>query len=285
MRKPYTLAIAFIAGMALFFTACEEDDGGEYQPGEITTYQEHPPVKNLTYEVVDDLEGDPGGGIYLTWDSPDGATPEEYVVSIDGIDQTPTEVTEDYVYTPAAKIEVYAVYTDGRSTPKALEFKAVETELLEVWSSKDPSPDHPSGLGFGSSGFAASYAMSFPQNWPFIDYYVDTTVSLASPDLRTPEPMNDEHNTSCSQTGTYEKLNVVKPCGGVYHDRTGIVKSDLYGLWLDENDNGYTSDDHFAKAYVIDVQGLKVTLKLAYQRTPGLRWVITEEEKVGIEED
>lgn len=283
---PYIPLIMFL-GLAVLFTGCEEqapfeDDG----PDQHYVLKDYPPVQNLDFEVVDDLEGDPGGGVYLFWDTPLGDSAVEYVVSVDGVNQTPVEVTEDYVYTPGITVAVYAVYPDGMSEPGELDFGAVETPSLDVWSVADPSPDHPSGLGFTAAGTAVSYAVSYPENWPDIDYYIARGPALSSPNYREPEPLNDEENASCLESGAYENLAIVKPCGsGDYITLRDINIDDLYGLWIDPGADNYTPDDHFGKAYVIDIQNLKVTLKLAYQTVPGLRWVDTDEGGVGIVED
>lgn len=287
MKKYPSIIMFSILGVVVLFTGCEEEYGGNEQASRIISAQlDFPPVENLDFEVVDDLEGNPGGGLHLTWETPAGDSAIEYVVSVDGKNQTPVQTTEDYVYTPGMIIGVVAVYSGGESNPEELDFKAVETPSLDVWSVADPSPDHPSGLGFGTSGYASSYATSYHENWPFIDYYIAVGPVLASPNVREPEHLNEENNTSCEEAGTYEDLYIVKNCNqGSYQTDRLINTDDLYGLWLDANDDGYTSDDHFAKAYVIDVQGLKVTFKLAYQTVTGLRWVVTEEGQVGIEED
>lgn len=289
MKTYPNLLIPLILLAIVLFTGCEEmEPFSENTSGQTAVGKDYPPVRNLDYEVVDDLDGQPGGGLHLRWDPPDGAIPQVYVVRVDGMDQPPVKTTEDYVYTPGMIVAVIAVYADGESKPEELDFEAVETPSLDVWSVADPLPEHPSGLGFGPDGTASSYAVSYPENWPSIDYYIDHDEGpfLSSPNSRELEPLNEEENTSCLSDFAYVELMIVIPCDQHnYSSKRRIYKDDVFGLWLDPDADGYSTNDHFGKAKVLDAFGNKVTLKLAYQTVPGLRWVATEEGSVGIEED
>lgn len=285
MKRHLPLLLALIAGLAVIGMMCE-DSPIQQNGSQPLSNQDYPPIENLDFEVINDPEGHVGGGLRVFWNPPSGATPDEYVVSVDDVDHPAVQTTEDYVYTPAGKISVYAVYGENQSEPVELGLKAVETEYLDAWSAKDPSPEHPSGIGFDLAGYATAYAMSWRENWPYIDYYVDTMMCLASPNMRTPEPMNYENNTSCAESDSYEELEIVKPCElEGYMTQQPITEYASYGLWLDPDDDGYTSDDHFGKAYIVRIDNLKVTFKLGYQKVPGLRWVVTERGFTGIKED
>jgi len=55
----------------------------------------------------------------------------------------------------------------------------------------------------------------------------------------------------------------------------------VYALWI----GVYEADAHYAKLRIMDVDGLKVTLKLACQTVPELRWLVAEKHVTGIKED
>ncbi len=282
MKRCLILVAWVAAGLTLLSGICDSEI--VYQAKGQAELLDYPPIENLDFEVIEDLDGHTGGGLRVFWDPPADTTPDEYAVEVDGITETIVD-TEYYAYDPAGEIAVYAVYGESWSDPIELGLKAVETEYLEAWSAADPSPDHPSGIGFAEDGHAEAYAMSWPENWPYIDYYVDTIMNLSSPNLREPEPMNYENNCSCEETGSYEDLELVVPCElESYVVRQLITQHQLYGLWLDPEDDGYTADDHFGKAYIVGVYDLMVTFRLAYQTVPGLRWVVTDRGFTGIEE-
>lgn len=241
------------------------------------TPTDKPEPTNLNYTIVNDLDGNPGGGIKLTWSAPANATPDEYVVSVDGVDQVAVTTTEDYVYTGGATIEVWAVYGSEKSDKAAtLDFKAVETATLEVYSVDDPSAEHPSGFGFSASGTASSYAVSVEANWPSIDYYIASGPKLAAPSDHLPDPINSELNAVSAETGTYDGLTIVAATGkGLYLTNRDLASNGLYGLWLDSN-NAYDASDLFGKALVSGIDGYKVTFKLALQTKAGLRWVVVD---------
>jgi len=263
MKKWVSLtALLLVASFALVIVGCEPIDT--------------PPVENLNYTIVNDQDGNPGGGLKLTWSAPADAEPDEYIVSVDGVDQVAVETTEDYVYTPGAKIEVFAVYNEDKSAAVELDFGVVET-TLEVWSVDDLDPAHPSAFGFADDGNASTYAVSVESNWPMIDYYIASGPNLASPSDHLPTPINNEENANSSETGTYDGLDIVSETGvGKYLTNRDLTNGGLYGLWLDPTGDGYDTGDHFGKAVVTGIDGNKVSIKVAYQKVGGLRWVVVD---------
>jgi len=264
MKKWVSLtALLLVASFAFVIVGCEPTDT--------------PPVTNLNFDIVDDTDGNPGGGIKVTWSAPADATPDEYVVSVDDVDQVAVDGTEDYVYTAGAEIAVYAVYGEERSSAETLDFGAVETPTLEVWSVDDPDPEHPSAFGFGANGTAAPYAVSVEANWSSIDFYIAAGPVLVSPSDHLPEPINNEENASSEENTTYEDLDIVAATGvGNYLTGRDLTDNGLYGLWIDPTANGYDEGDNFGKAVVTGIDGDKVTFKLAYQKVAGLRWVVVD---------
>jgi hypothetical protein len=258
-----------------------------------TSPDELAPVSGLNYEIVNGLDGNPGGGIKLTWSAPpdygggggfscrrpenSGTAGVEYVVSVDGVDQVAVDVTEAYVYTAGAEVAVYAVYNDVKSTPVTLDFGAVESPSVEVWSVDDPSPDHPSGFGFCENGTVATYAESNEDNSDYIDYYVVSGLILTYFYSHYPTPSPSDVAASSEEPGTYDDLDIVAATGvGTYSTSRALSNNGLYGLWIDANANGYDESDNFGKALVTGIDGHKVTFTFAYQTVAGLRWVVVD---------
>jgi hypothetical protein len=65
--------------------------------------------------------------------------------------------------------------------------------------------------------------------------------------------------------------------GSGYSTQVGIGANGVYALWL-SNSQSWTSSDHFCKTKIISVEQVsgtqKVTLKVAYQKIGGLRWLV-----------
>jgi hypothetical protein len=264
MKKWVSLtALLLVAGFAFFSAGCIDGDT--------------PPVTNLNYDIVNDADDNPGGGIKVTWSAPADATPDEYIVSVDGIDQVAVDVTEDYVYTAGAEVAVYAVYNDVKSAKETLDFGAEETISIDVWPVTDPDPEHPSAFGFGENGMAATYAVSDKSNWPSIDFYIAADLYLTAPADHLPDAINNEANASSAETGTYDALGIVAATGQqLYLTGRKLTDNGLFGLWIDPTADGYDEGDHFGKAVVTGIDGDKVTLKVAYQKVAGIRWVVVD---------
>jgi len=263
MKKWVSIALLVVVGLVMMNLECP--NGGSAPT-------------NVNITVVDDQDGNPGGGIRVTWSAPsDGSTPDEYVVSVDGVDQVAVTTLEDYVYTPGAEIVVKAVFGADEYEANAIDIGAVATSSIDIWSVNDPDPNHPSGLGFGSNGAAGTYAVSTESNWPEIDFYIASGPKIASPADHLPTPLNDEENAVSSETGTFATLDIVAATGqNLYLTSRDLTTNGLYGLWIDPNANGYDASDNFGKLVVnsIDAGTYKVNLSVAYQTEPGLRWVV-----------
>ncbi len=290
MKRFFACMLPLAADLALLLAACEEEELESPNKVNVIDTNDYPPVENLDYYVIDDLDGNPGGGVYVFWNAPSGHVPDDYIVRVDGVD-TEVMVTYYNAYEPAGQIDVYALYGSSLSEPRSLGFAAVETPYLDVWSSNDPSPDHPSGFGFNAEGTASSYGLSDPDNWSHLDYWIYGGYGypmLVSPSDHVP-PFNDEWNFAAEESANYDDFMTASPPGmGVYSTQRELHLNSLYSLWMDPDGLGYTEDDHFAKLHVTSIEeygGIyKVTLKLAYQKTTGLRWLVTDKGHTGIEE-
>jgi hypothetical protein len=264
MKKWVSIALLVVVG---FFALNMECPNGGSAP------------TNVAVEVIDDNDGNPGGAVKVTWSAPggDAGVPDEYIVYVDGVGQIAVETTEDMVYGAGAEITVAAVYGSEEYESSPVDLGAVETPTLDVWTVNDPDPAHPSGFGFNTIGTVSAYAVSDQSNWPEIDFYLASGPNLAAPKDHLPDPINSKGSASSTETGNYDDLDIVAATGqGLYLTNRDLASNGLYGLWLDDDDDGYTADDHFGKAHVTGIDGEKVTFKLALQLEPGLRWVVVD---------
>lgn len=232
-----------------------------------------PPVVNPVQNLAATVNAD-GSGVTLTWDAPADQTPDGYYVYIDGGSAIDVQETSYAVSTPAAEIAVTAYIGGDESNESTLDFAAVETPSIEVWSINDASPDHPSGFGFALAGTATAYSVA--QQPTEIDYwlYQGDNGTLISPSDHQP-PYNSELNVISDETGTYEALDIVKGSGN-YISQKILVQNSVYGLWFIGDD----SDEYFAKMLVSSLTNtsgvIKADLKVACQTYAGLRWVVTD---------
>ncbi len=213
------------------------------------------------------------------WEKPDSTEPDDYVVSVDGVDLVP--IMEPYmdVYEPGAKLSVYARHSGEKSEPASANFGAAETPLIEVWSVNDPDPDHPCGFGFDSSGSAKAYTSLETDLYDYWIYADPDRILLVSPSDHAPEPFNEHYYYSTAASESYSNLEVINISNSLtFSTQSKIYVDSLYSLWLSEDMSGYSAQDHFGKALVIGIENssevYKISFKLAYQLIPGLRWVV-----------
>lgn len=311
MKRSLSLTWVIIVTFAVVQMACEDSEIPRETSLVGKYLDDYPPVENLEFVVIDE-----GSAVELTWDAPGTATPEEYVVSVDSVDQAPVTETIDYVHTPCALVEVYAVYPEGRSEPRALHFGAVETVELVLWATEwysrppcprteiipglaeqqksarwevevhatdHPNPDDPAGFGFAEDGIAIAYDLSDTTTWPYVDFFIvdfgGGSLAIAGPEVHEP-PLNDRMNGVTDPLRiSYEDLNLAPSDG--YYTYSDIMTGGVYALWI----GVYEADAHYAKLRVMDVDGFKVTLKLACQTVAKLRWLVVGKHITGIKED
>jgi hypothetical protein len=245
-------------------------------------------VQGLQYTVVSDTLGNQGAGVKLEWAEPyyyEGGGlfscsqrkevyPDYYVIYAEGVRIGTTKDNFFYVFNPCVEVEVRAVWDGVESGGVVLDLAATETPTLEVFSMDDPDPNHPSGFGFRPTGSVIAYSLSAGTDNDKIDYFIASGLKITSPSERVPA-INDKRNTTSIETGDYDNLKVVSPCdNGLYVTSRELENGSLYGLWIDPSADGYSTDDHFAKALVTGIDGYKVTLRLSYQSVGGLRWVV-----------
>lgn len=210
-----------------------------------------------------------GSKLRLNWTAVVDAN--EYEIVVDGTTFT-TIGTEYDVTGPAKMVKVYAKNGDTRSDPYELNCAVVET-TIDVYGNSDPEPTHPSGFGFTADGAAATYSLN-QTNYAAIDFYMENVqlpMSFVNPGDRG---WNAKGNAAKEASSTnYDAVNIADAPGSGYTTQQAAVSGGVYSLWIDVTNNGWDVSDHFAKAKVVSVDGVKVTLKIGYQKVPGLLWV------------
>jgi hypothetical protein len=219
---------------------------------------------------------DKGGTLRLNWTSI--ANAEGYHIYYDGHTTADTSITGTQIdiSTPRTKIEV-AAYKGSTVSEKALVDATPVTATVTVYFiSVATHPEH--ALTFSADGSCIATALGSGIEFVLDDtttYQGSTFPGFWSPDMY-PTPYNTHDNSAAPSAGTDFNAVTAAPAPGTYLTRREITQGPVYPLWVDPDGLGYTTDDHFAKALVqsIDVNGT-ITLKVAYQKIVGLRWLKT----------
>ena len=217
----------------------------------------------------------PGTTLRLQWTAVTDA--ESYQITTDDSVYTTTSESFD-VTAPTKTIEVRAVNGNDKSDPATIDCKVKETSSIVLYGISDPNADHPSGLAFTGEGVASPLSLS-DANKPNIDYVCDdeniSPVGLVNAgDYGWPG--NTKVNTAMDAGSTdYDAFKQAATSG--YSSQTTIASNGLYTLWV-SNSQGWTVNDHFAKAKIVSIEDVggvqKVTLKVGYQKIGGLRWLM-----------
>lgn len=213
-----------------------------------------------------------GAKLRLNWTAVTDANAYEIVV--DGTTFTVQSPSTEYDVTgPAKEVKVYAKNGDVRSDAFEIDCEVVET-TIDVYGISDPEPTHPSAFGFTTDGTAATYAIN-AGNYAAIDFYMENVqlpMSFVNPGDKG---WNAKGNAAKEATSTvYDDVDIADAPGSGYTTQQAAVAGGVYSLWVDVTNNGWDATDHFAKAKVVSVDGVKVTLKIGYQKVAGLRWVM-----------
>lgn len=251
-----------------------------------------PYVRNLAYEVIPGEDGNPGGGLKITWDEPYDAPyrgsgcwarpgdPEDwlYIIEVDGIGIDTTDQFEYYLYTPCLSVEVLSFDGEDSYANDWLDFGAVETRHVDVQSIFSEVVA-PSAFGFDSYGYPWVYMVDLFVREDRIDYYLtiddDNRPALTSPSIPV-EPydwlINEEENYTALQEGYYEDITVISDRWG-FQLQQDINDDAEYGLKF----IGEDSLLHYAKLYVKKLYewegGYSLEFRVACQPVPELRWV------------
>jgi hypothetical protein len=255
----YTLAL--LAIVLLVFVSCQST----------TT----PGKPSVTYAPTDN-----GAMLRLTWPAVTDA--EGYYIYLDGTKDTTITGSGTITYDvagPAKEIEVSAYNGSEESDAWTLDLTPVSTPTLTVYGASDPASDHPSGLALKDAG-AVVLAIGEAANKPDIDYVFDdrgsfTPMSMVNPGDYDPQINSKGNAISLVTTGQFDDEDFALAPGNYDTKRIPVAQGGVYYLWLDRNNDNYSTDDHFAKIQIISIAGTVVSIKVAYQKEPGLRWVVT----------
>lgn len=232
---------------------------------------EAPGTPNVTSAAVNE-----GATLRLTWTEVTDA--ESYEITAGDSVYTTTSTSYD-VTVPVKRVEVRAVNGGEESDPAVIDLSLVETSSIVLYGITDPNPDHPSGLAFSADGTASALSLS-DANKPAIDYVCDdenmTPVGLVNAGDYS-WPQNTKLNTA-KDAGTTDFDAYDEADASGYTTQQSLANNGLYALWLSTSQT-WTANDHFAKAKVVSIEDVggvqKVTLRIAYQKVGGLRWLVT----------
>lgn len=252
------IKLLFLISLFVTFIGCEQ-------------MVERPEKPAVVYQPIEN-----GAKLRLTWTPVTNA--DGYYIYVDGIKVTSlsSTITSYDVSGPAKLIEVSAYKKNEESEKWRLDLTPVVSEV-SVYGASDPSPDHPSGLQLTDNG-AVPLAIGNQANWPNLDYVFEDRgipMSIINPGDYTP-PFNTKGNAiSVPASGTFDNENMA-PALGNYYTQMRLAIGGVYYLWLDRNNNGYSTDDNFGKILIKAISGTRVDIKVAYQKVKGLRWVKTQ---------
>jgi len=225
-----------------------------------------PPAK----PVVTTQPLEQGAKLFLNWRPV--ADAQSYEVKIDSSFQTTTD-TGYNVNVPAALIEVRAVKGTIKSDPAVIPVGMVETPNLTIYGMSDSVSSHYPAFGFDSAGTAVAYSLA-AGNYPRLDYYADDVTH--SPKMFLVNPGKNGWNTKRNAlvdagTTVYADAKLADTTG--YAIENEIEADNVYYLWLDRGAIGWSAEDNYAKAKVLQISGTQIILQVGYQRVGGLRWL------------
>ena len=259
MMRKSTLLVAFAAALLFIGTGCDT----------LVTLDK----PNVTTEAIS-----AGAALRLTWTAVTDAA--SYEITTDESTYTTTSTSFD-VEAPTATVKVYAVNGNDKSDPATIDCKVVETSSLVLFGISDQAATDPSGLAFTSDGSATALSLD-DANKAAIDFVCDDEQSTVLPvgfinagDYSW--PANNKKNTLMDAgTTDFDAFYLAAPSG--YITQLPTSANGVYALWLSSSDV-WTTSDHFCKVKIISVEQptstyYKVTIKAAYQKIGGLRWLV-----------
>jgi hypothetical protein len=239
-----------------------------------------PPITTLEAPTVTKaaLDTDYGGTLRLSWTAVASAT--EYYIYFDGHTTKDTSITGTSIdiSAPYSKVEVTAHNSTSESEPAAIDCKAVTTPSVTVYFTSDGT--HPeNAIGFTTGGTCTAMGFSTPADIDFVlddtsTYQGSTVAGFWSPDMY-PTPYNGKDNAVVAAASTDFDAFDIATTPGTYMTRLAITSGALYSAWIDRTNNAWSTDDNFAKIKVEAISGTTITLKTAYQKIGGLRWLVS----------
>jgi hypothetical protein len=251
-----TLIGALVVALALIGTGCDSSSSSDL---------EAPVVKA---KAIDD-----GGTLQLSWEAVDGAA--SYEIKAGDMTYTTDATTYD-VTAPVATIEVRSVKGDSKSENAAtIDCRVVETPTLDVYGLTDPDTSHHGGLGFEDDGTIVTYSLFDYSQFAALDYYADdgnfSPMAFVNPGFKKWNAKGNK--AAAASAATYDEIMMADPAAAYSDSSLTLADGGLYYLWLDRGNDGWDSDDNFAKVQVLSINGHLMTVKVGYQKISGLRWL------------
>jgi len=227
---------------------------------------------NVTTEAVNT-----GATLRLTWTAVTDA--QSYEITTDDSTYSITSTSFDAT-TPSGTIEVRAVNGNDKSDPATIDCKVVETSSLVLFGISDQAANDPSGLAFTTSGSASALSLD-DANKAAIDFVCDDQQTTVLPvGFINGGDYNWTQNTKVNtlmDAGTTDYDAFVFAAGSGYTTQLPTQANGVYAMWLSSSQS-WTANDHFAKSKIISVEQpsgtyYKITLRVAYQKIGGLRWL------------
>lgn len=248
MKRTLIGALAF--ALALIGTACDSTTpSGDLEPPYVTTV------------AVSD-----GGALRLTWGKVDGAS--TYEIKTDDSVYTTTDTSFD-VSTPTVAIYVRSVSGSKKSDSTALSCEIVES-AVEFFADLDVA--HANGFGFTDKGEVVACSLIHPSTLE-MDFYADSSaggIRLG----RAVVNQNARGNALKAASVGYEGAMIADPLG-TYSVALAIMADSTYYLRMSPDTSGtWSTADNFAKIRIDSIVGAKVSVSTAYQKIPGLRWLV-----------
>jgi hypothetical protein len=220
---------------------------------------------SLEKPIVSAAGSGDGGTLTLSWNAVTDA--KSYEITAGDSVYTTTSTSFD-VSTPAAAIEVRAVSGSVKSDPDTIDCKVVEG-TAEFYGDLDPT--HANGFGFDDNGGVVACTLKVPSQ-SGMDFHADSShgqMKLVASQQRA-RGLGDQLKAA---SGSYDGITMADPVVG-YSASLAITADSAYYLRISAVADTWKAADNYAKARVDSVVGAKVSLTTAYQKIPGLRWLV-----------
>jgi hypothetical protein len=249
MMKRSLIGIAAVV-LALIGTGCESS----------STALERPTVTTAATNA--------GGTLSLSWEVVEGAT--SYEITAGSAVDTTTSTSFD-VSTPAATIEVRSLKGSSKSDSAAVIRCKIVESTVEFFG--DVNPTHDNGFGFNDDGSAVGCTLSHPSNLS-MDFYAEFSGGEMKlvPAKVSPDRAGDRIKAA---SGSYDVITIADSLGTYSGVKLPIMVDSTYYLRMSADTTlTWSTENNFAKAKVVAIDSLKVTLNLGYQKVGGLRWLV-----------
>jgi hypothetical protein len=227
------------------------------------TYVEAPAKPDVAWELLNK-----GTALRLTWGTVANADICE-VTTDDSVHKS-TDTSYD-VTKPCAKLEVRATKGSRKSVPAVVPVGMAETASVVIYGITDSDTAHHKGFGIDSTGKVTTYPLYGYESK--LDFYADNLTHRDSMFMVNAGKLGGPKGNALKDAGTsvYDNAKLADTTG--YVDENLLAVDQVYYLWLDPTNNGWSTDDHFAKAKITQVSGPLVAIKIGFQRVGGLRWL------------